>query len=188
MAKIIDDLREEHANIKRLLLVLEKELSIFNRNERPDYEIILAIINYFQDFPDVWHHPAEHVIFDKLQARDASLAKTIGNLTAQHRDEADRLQRVADAVGSVLMDRELPRQQVHDVVRDFLAYQREHMDVEERLLFPAVLDVLRPDDWSDVESMLTQQTAALRQAAIEQSQQARERIFRWERENEEQRI
>ena len=37
---IIDFLRQEHRNIEKLLLVLEQELSLFARGERPDYEVI----------------------------------------------------------------------------------------------------------------------------------------------------
>ena len=33
---IIDLLRQEHRNIEKLLLVLEQELSVFDRGERPD--------------------------------------------------------------------------------------------------------------------------------------------------------
>ena len=45
---IIDLLRQEHRNIEKLLLVLEEELRVFDRGERPDYEVVLADIAYFQ--------------------------------------------------------------------------------------------------------------------------------------------
>ncbi len=41
---IIDRLCQEHRNIEKLLLVLERELSVFDRGERPDYEVISAVI------------------------------------------------------------------------------------------------------------------------------------------------
>ena len=70
MTRIIESLREEHRNIEELLLVLEQELGVFDRNERPDYEIIKAVIGYFQDYPDCCHHPKEDMIFEKLKVRD----------------------------------------------------------------------------------------------------------------------
>ena len=54
---IIDLLRQEHRNIEKLLRVLEQELSVFDRGERPDYAVICAVIAYFQVYPDVCHHP-----------------------------------------------------------------------------------------------------------------------------------
>ncbi len=49
MTRIIETLREEHRNIEDLLLVLEHELSVFDRSERPDYEVIQGVIRYFED-------------------------------------------------------------------------------------------------------------------------------------------
>ena len=36
MIEIIEDLRQEHRNIEELLRVLERELSLFDRGDRPD--------------------------------------------------------------------------------------------------------------------------------------------------------
>jgi len=52
MIDIIQGLRQEHRNIESLLGVLERELSVFDRAERPDYEVVLAVIDYFKDYPD----------------------------------------------------------------------------------------------------------------------------------------
>ena len=43
MVDIIQGLRQEHRNIESLLRVLERELSVFDRGERPDYEVVLAV-------------------------------------------------------------------------------------------------------------------------------------------------
>ena len=52
MTYIIEVLRQEHCNIESLLRVLERELSVFDRGERPDYEVVRAVIDYFKDYPD----------------------------------------------------------------------------------------------------------------------------------------
>ena len=78
---IIDLLRQEHRNIEKLLFVLEQELSVFDRGERPDYEVIWAVIAYFQVFPDAYHHPQENAVFEKLKARDPAEAAKIGDLS-----------------------------------------------------------------------------------------------------------
>ncbi len=59
MIEIIEVLKHEHRNIEKLLQVLERELSIFDRGDRPDYEVVLAMINYFIDYPASCHHPKE---------------------------------------------------------------------------------------------------------------------------------
>ena len=65
---IIDFLRQEHRNIEKLLLILERELSVFDRGERPDYQVIHAIIAYFLVYPDAYHHPQEDMVFEKLES------------------------------------------------------------------------------------------------------------------------
>src|SRR5664279_6608814 len=72
MSNIIQILLEEHRNIDRLLLVLERELEIFDRSEEPDYEILQAVIQYFQDYPENCHHPKEGMVFEKLKVRALS--------------------------------------------------------------------------------------------------------------------
>jgi len=109
MARMIELLRAEHRDIEQLLNVLEGELEVFERRERPDYEVIQTIISYFQDYPDCCHHPKEDMIFDKLKARDSPKAKGIGDVEAEHRQETERLDRVARIVRNVLLDREIAR-------------------------------------------------------------------------------
>ncbi|MGB8568716.1 MAG: hemerythrin domain-containing protein [Pseudolabrys sp.] len=71
---IIERLSREHRNIEMLLAVLERELEIFDRGSRPDYEVIRAIISYFELYPEVYHHPQEDLVFAKLKLRDPTAA------------------------------------------------------------------------------------------------------------------
>jgi hemerythrin-like domain-containing protein len=150
MIEIIEILRQEHRNIEKLLRVLERELNVFDRGDRPDYDVVLAVIDYFRDYPDSCHHPKEDIIVRKFKARDPVAAAAIGDLEAEHQEGARRLRRVAQAVESVLSDRDLMRQTVDDIIRDFINHERRHMAMEERVMFPAVLEALGPEDWADI--------------------------------------
>ena len=79
---VIELLRQEHRNIEKLLLVLERELGVFARGDRPDYEVVHAVIGYFQVYPDTYHHPLEDMVFEKLKVRNSSAAARIGDLAA----------------------------------------------------------------------------------------------------------
>ena len=46
VVEIIEILRQEHRNIEKLLRVMEQELNVFDRGERPDYEVFGAIIEF----------------------------------------------------------------------------------------------------------------------------------------------
>src|SRR5215472_10604385 len=113
---IIERLCQEHRNVEMLLSVLERELEIFDRGCRPDYEVIRAIVSYFELYPEVYHHPQEDLVFAKLKIRDSAAAAKVGNLALEHQRGAERLRRVAQAVDNVLADREIPRENVDKIV------------------------------------------------------------------------
>lgn len=150
MIEIIEVLQQEHRNIEKMLRVLEQELYVFDRGGHPDYEVVRAVIDYFKDYPDTCHHPKENIVFAKFMARDPVTAATIGDLEAEHREGAKRLSRVAEAIEQVLNDQDLLRQTVGDIIRDFIDHERQHIGTEERVVFPAMLKALRPEDWADI--------------------------------------
>ena len=152
---IIERLSREHRNIEKLLAILERELEIFGRGDRPDYEVIHAIISYFKVYPQIYHHPQEDLVFTKLRIRDPAAAAKVGDLAREHQKGAERLRRVARAVDSVVADRAILRQDVDTIVRDFIEHERQHVMMEDRDFFPAALKALEPQDWTEIASALT---------------------------------
>lgn len=185
MSNIIQILLEEHRNIDKLLLVLERELEVFDRSEEPDYEVLRAVIQYFQDYPENCHHPKEDMVFEKLKIRDPAAAARVGDAEDDHKIETMRLHRLVEAVEDILAGREFLRKTFHDVVRDFIEHQRQHMDKEERLLFPAAVQGLGPDDWADIDARLCDRKDPLFNGTIETKFQALQgMILRWQQETE----
>jgi hemerythrin-like domain-containing protein len=182
---IIERLCREHRNIEMLLAVLERELEIFDRGGRPDYEVIRAIISYFELYPEIYHHPQEDLVFAKLKNRDPAAAAKVGNLAFEHQKGAERLSRVAQAVDSVLADREILRQNVDNIVRDFIEHERRHILMEDRDFFPAALKALEPQDWMEIASACTSHEDPLFSEAAEETFDAlRARILQLEQEAE----
>jgi hemerythrin-like domain-containing protein len=189
MPKIIEILLEEHQNIEKLLLVLEHELEVFDRSERADYEILQTIIRYFQDYPASCHHPKEEMIFEKLKARDPVAAERIGDVEGDHELEAQRLRSFAWAVDAVLADQEFLRASFHLAVHDFVEHQRRHLEKEERLLFPAAVKALRPEDWAEIDGRLDDRKDPLFNSVVEERfHNLQKTILRWEQETEETRL
>jgi len=185
MTDFIQVLRQEHRNIESLLCVLERELSVFDRGERPDYEIILAVIDYFKDYPDSCHHPKEDMIVEKLEARDPVAAATIGDLEAEHQEGTKRRRRVAQAVEHVLSDQDLVRENVANIIRDFINHERQHMAMEERIVFPAALNALRPEDWADIALKLADRYDPFYQPGFEEKfNRVRRNILKMEEETQ----
>jgi len=152
---VMDILHQEHRNIDTLLRVLEQELNAFDQAAKPDYDVISAVIGYFQTYPEAYHHPQENRVFEKLKARDSAAAAKVGDLEAEHRKVGDRLRRVSRAVESVLLDQEVSRDSVDAIVRNFITEEREHMAMEEHEFFPAAVAALQPEDWAEIAAART---------------------------------
>jgi hemerythrin-like domain-containing protein len=150
MIEIIEILRQEHRNIEKLLRVMEQELSIFDRGERPDYEVFGAVIDFFKKYPDSCHHPKEDIIYEKFKTRAPDRAPSIADLEVEHREGAVRLRRVAHVIDNVLNDQELLRENVDRIVRDFIDNERKHIALEDEVIFPAIVEALQPGDWADI--------------------------------------
>jgi hemerythrin-like domain-containing protein len=189
MSRIIEILVDEHRNIEKLLHVLEQELKIFDGSESPDYEILQAIIDYFQDYPESYHHPKEDIVFEKLKLRDPAAARQIGDAEAEHQVETNRLRQFARAVEDVLAGREFPRQTFHNIVHDFIEHQRQHMAKEEHLRFPSAIKALRPEDWAEINARLNNRKDPLFDETTEKKFHAlQQTIVRWEQETEGNRV
>jgi hemerythrin-like domain-containing protein len=165
---IIELLSKEHRNIERLLAVLEHELDIFDQGRRPDYEVIRSVISYFEVYPEQYHHPQEDLVFAKLKLRDPATAAKMGDLDVEHKLGAERLRRTRQTIDAVLSDREMLRDNVDAVIRDFIDRERRHLLMEDRHFFPAALKALKADDWSEVASALTRQEDPLFSDSVEE--------------------
>ena len=145
-------IRREHADIARLLNALEAQLDAFDRAERPDYELIDEIAEYFLDYPDRCHHPKEDAVFRALQERAPDAAKAVGDLEAEHRAIGEQSRVFKGAIANILSDAEVSRETIDTIVRGFIETERKHMAKEERDFLPAALSNLTAADWAAVEA------------------------------------
>jgi hemerythrin-like domain-containing protein len=127
------------------------------------------------------------MIFEKLKARDPATAASIGDLEAEHGKGSKRLARVARTVEGVLADREILRDTVDAIIRDFIDQERRHMAMEERVLFPAAMRVLLPQDWAEIRAKLAARKDPLDTALEAKYRALRHLILQWEQEAESER-
>ena len=168
MIEIIEILRQEHRNIEKLLRVMEQELDVFDRGERPDYEVVAAVIDFFEKYPDRCHHPKEDLIYEKFKTRHPGRAASIADLQAEHREGAVRLRRVAQAVASVLNDQDMLRENIDRIIRDFIDSERKHIVLEDDVVFPAIVATLRSEDWAEIALTLAERYGPPAEADFEE--------------------
>jgi hemerythrin-like domain-containing protein len=180
----LDSLREDHRNITRLLAALEREIEIFGRAEKPDYDVIRGIAEYFLDYPDLCHHPKENIIFARLKTRDPVAANAVGDLLREHEETARRARRFAAAVDALLQDSDISRSAVVHATREFIAAERAHMRMEDENFFPAATSALTAEDWSEISDRFPDGRDPVVDPQIAERYGAlRDLLLRWERES-----
>jgi hemerythrin-like domain-containing protein len=182
MSKVVRALRREHADIARLLDALERELDVFDQGGTPDYDIVQGVIDYCLAYPDLYHHPKEDLVLDRLRQRDPQAAAAIGELQPEHEALAELTRRFADAVDSVLKEAEVSREAVHELAREFLDFYRRHIAMEEGQFFPAALEALSEQDWQEIEAQLGEREDPLFGGQPDQRfERLRQDILAWEK-------
>ena len=183
MSRVIEILRQDHVNMSQLLDLLERQLSIFDAGQSPDYEIIQSVIEYCLNYPDLKHHPLEDLVLRKLRAKGTPLEAAVENLLEEHESLSRQTRRVAAAVNGVLREAELPRESFVQRVREFIKFYREHIEKENRYFFPAALAALDSQDWADIEGDIPGPEDPLFGTATDERFQAlRQSVLQWDRE------
>ncbi|HUO11528.1 MAG TPA: hemerythrin domain-containing protein, partial [Caulobacteraceae bacterium] len=158
MAAMIEILRKEHRNIRRLLLALEHQLEVFANEQSPDYDVIVGVADYFLDYPDRCHHPKEELIVSKLLEAHPEIAAATGDLSREHEALHERALDFRATVSALLNDTDISRSQVVQAGHAFIVAQRRHMQAEEQTLFPLAARLLKPADWTDIDRRITKRT------------------------------
>ena len=167
MPAVIDSLRQDHANMVKLLTILDRQIAVFNSGGAPDYEIISGVVEYLKDWSDRWHHPKEDLVLDKLRLRDPAAADKVGELEQHHEALAELTDQFLTMIRDVLQEEELPRARVSQMAAQFLDSQRRHMQGEEAVFLPAAERALTTEDWAEISMRISDPQDPLFGRAVE---------------------
>ena len=178
MSEIMRRLKADHRSVTHLLDLFERELTLLEAGgERPNYELLHAVLEYLLTYPDLGHHPREDVVYRILKERRPQTAEGIGDLLQDHREIGALTRRFAEAVDRVLADLDVPRERIAELGRGFLERYRNHIRREDEDFFPAAEAYLRPEDWSAAEAEFEPTNDPLFGPEVEERfQRLRERI------------
>ncbi len=155
MTQAIQTLRSEHKTTARMLDLLDRQITLFEDAQRPDYDLLKDVIDYFLTYPDLYHHPKENLILEVLRKKDPQMAAPVGDIDKEHAEISTRLHDFAHAVVEVLMEMEVSRDRFVEIARDFIDDQRRHMIKEEKVFFPAALEALSDKDWDAIDKKIS---------------------------------
>ncbi len=154
MAKALDTLRQEHRDMEKLLLALERQLQAFAAGQIVDYEIVEDVVDYSLAYPDLCHHPVEDLIYEKVKQRDSGAFGDRIDLEAEHKRLATLTERFSSLLKGVRQETPTPRDWFDKTARDYIDFTRRHMELEERYFFPVAEKMLQAPDWAAIEARL----------------------------------
>jgi hemerythrin-like domain-containing protein len=150
MARVLDDLHEDHKNIARVLALLNHELETLANTHSPDYELVEDIMRYVTGYPDTHHHPTEDIVFQHLKERAPETAADIAAILAEHHRLVEAGTKFLKAIEAVEHEAMMPRTRLLALGRAYAELLEGHMDSEEGNLFPRARAQLTEADWEAI--------------------------------------
>ena len=143
---------EDHIHFARLLDLLEEQVILFDRGERPNYNLMGSILHYMRTFGDRVHHPREDVAYARLVERDPDMQIVVSRLQQEHRVIATVGEALSNRLNEAEGDVVSSRAALEAAGAMYLVYYRNHLSTEERQVMPRAAQLLTPEDWAAVDA------------------------------------
>lgn len=160
MFLIIKRIHQDHVNFTRLLDLLDEQIKALEHGKETDYDLVLDIMFYMINYPDITHHPTEERIFDKLLAYDKNASALIHELTIQHKQLSEKgnqlvglLRNVVDSQAVIL------REEITELAHGYVKLLRDHMHDEENQILPLASNSFDDTDWDEINMILDDRMA-----------------------------
>ncbi|HEX8796351.1 MAG TPA: hypothetical protein VF765_35615 [Polyangiaceae bacterium] len=164
----VDQLIREHRNIGLLLLMLDSYFAAMSSGDDVDETLLTDAMTYMTDYVDAFHHAKEHLAVEAVADRSRTIAAARGELEAQHRRIGDDGGWLRATLQQALRDEPVSRKKLIAVGLHYTAEMRRNMELEESLVFPALVDVLDADAWRLIQARLSPRPDPLFGEAVHQ--------------------
>jgi hemerythrin-like domain-containing protein len=142
----------DHVYFRRLLALLQRQIEVFHRAERPSYELMHDIVTYLREYGDALHHPREDAAFARLAERLPRLELPIARLRQEHRVISQAGEALLKQLAAIIDDAVVARADVEKAASTYLVYYRSHIAKEEEDVLGQAEKTLTPEDWATVRS------------------------------------
>ena len=149
---LLDKLKRDHVNLKRLLDLLSQELDAFFAGEESNFDLKVELLDYIEHFAEQVHHPTEDLIYlaalPKLPQGEALLQR----LSREHGNLVGAARRFRKTLEGIVQGEVMSRDEVETRGREFVALQRQHIDLEEHEVFPLLEQALTEAQWKEISA------------------------------------
>jgi hemerythrin-like domain-containing protein len=142
-------LRAEHRHIATVMQLFTDQLKAIESGELVDTHVVFEIMDYMVTWPDRYHHPREDLIYGLVAELDSRAADEVDSLQRDHDATAKNGRKVLQAIER-WREGETSGAEVVKSGRAYVDHMYEHMNVEEKLVFPHIESVLSLQDWREL--------------------------------------
>ncbi|MET0071503.1 MAG: hemerythrin domain-containing protein [Candidatus Thiodiazotropha sp.] len=154
MRPLLEKLHKDHINLARLLDLMSHELDALSAGHEANFDLKIEMLDYVEHYAEQSHHPTEDQI-NKVAFRKKSMKEhkpLYERITKEHVDLIGLARNYRKTLEGAMQGEVLLREEVETRGREFVALQRQHIDLEEQEVFPLVESVLSDKDWQKLEA------------------------------------
>ncbi len=147
--RYVRELREDHARFSRVLSMIGRDARRLVDAPDDALPMFAEAVDYVVRFQNVYHHPREEIMFDKIAEKSQQLAAIVTRLSQEHAGTAHAGTVLLSLIerASLAPEQREGRAQLARGLEKFARSMREHIDLEEDLLYSQVWTQLTEDDW-----------------------------------------
>ena len=142
-------LRAEHRHIATVMQLFSDQLQAIEAGDPVDAHVVYEVMDYMASWPDRYHHPREDLIYGRVAELDRKAADDVDTLQRDHDAAARRGQRLLRDIER-WREGEVKGAVIVKAGREYVGHMYEHMNVEEKVVFPHIESVLSLEDWREL--------------------------------------
>ncbi|MCB8887621.1 hemerythrin domain-containing protein [Vreelandella malpeensis] len=162
---MLTQLRLDHANMARMLHVLQLKQKTLAQGERPNFKLMREVVDYILSYMDDFATPLERICVERLETRAQEELPLMEKMAEDYRALKPTLARLSDDIDTILMDNVLPMDRFAEDLSAYLEAHRTYLRHEREGLFPLIDKHFSAEDMEE-----------LRQALPEKAEQELERL------------
>lgn len=146
-------IKSEHKNLGAVLYSLEKLLEEIDDGKQPDFSVFHGLFTYIDRFLDRYHHPKENLhLFPKMLERAPDCEEIVRTLGQQHTEGEILFVAMLKALSAYEFSGAAEYAHFRKTVLEYADFERRHAETEETELLPRAREVLRPEDWEEIDA------------------------------------
>ncbi len=144
-------LQDDHAAYSRILSLVSSEIEQLPHRPRRVLRLLAEAFDYIADTLDALHHEREDVLFEFLARRSRQSSRMLSQLRDQHDRDERAGSSIREEIAALMRSAQTARLvTLAKAIDAFVEGTREHIGLEERLLYSRAMRALGPADWTAI--------------------------------------